>query len=222
MRNWAKSLFNCTLILTALYFVQKNPWLLSKSDMNCHSEKNSHHIRLYHAGVSLSFRSQIKCPSAVRHIPGSKLLHAAPSNERKAFMDAWFWPYVPVHFPFWIHSVQLLSVLNPKSHTSQWLPAHPSRHLSHCPTGPKFVAHSVQLPPVHPCAQMSQFSPPHPFTHLSHCPTGPKFPVHSVQFFPVHPLKHWSHCPGGPKCGAHASQFLPDHPVRHFTDVSFL
>ena len=87
----------------------------------------------------------------------------------------------PVQCPFWIRSVQLLSLLNPNpSHTSQFGPVRPARQLSHCPGGPKLGTQELQLSPVHPMlhlqqssggsnlgAHPSQLSPPHPCIHCS-------------------------------------------------------
>ena len=115
------------------------------------------------------------------------------------------------HFPFLIHSVQLVVVLNPNSHTSQLSPVHPAAHTS-------------QLSPVHPIVHTSQLDPAHPVRHLLHSPAGPKLISHMLQFCPVHPRAHSLQLlPANPVAResqfstvhlwAQESQFLPAHPV---------
>ena len=129
------------------------------------------------------------------------------------------------------HPSQALITLSSRSKVCQHthyssLQLHPLKHWSHCPVGPKFIAHWVQ------------FSPAQPRIHLSHCLGGPKLVAHSLQFFsnpssqafitfyfrskvsctlctvfssPANNT-HLSHCPGGPKLVSHWLQFCPIHP----------
>ena len=97
-------------------------------------------------------------------------------------------PLFPPRDPFWIHSVQLLSVLNPNLQTSQLSPAHPITQVSHCPAGPKFGAQTSQLFPSLSCLTCDAGSLPVVEDHVS-------WPDHrgTQQATPVHHYS-WSRC----------------------------
>ena len=96
----------------------------------------------------------------ILNLPGITTEHVSPVNVNQTVRSRI--PTVPVHRPFWIHSVQLLSVMKPSPQWSHSSPVHPTRQVSHCPGGPKLTSQKSQFPPVHPSAQNSQVSPVHP------------------------------------------------------------